>query len=266
MPTPVTDLLLPLLRASHDELAALAGRLRPADLSRASYAREWTVAQVYSHLGSGAEIGLAAVHAAFADGGPPDPQPIWARWNAKAPEAMASDFVEADDRYLATVEALDDATRERLRVPFHLDRVDLGTYLTLRLTEHTLHNWDVRVAFDPGATLAAPALPLLIAVLLAGVAQVSDRKTADRLAPAELVISTVEPDGRYLLTIDESVSLRLLEDGQAEPSRATGRLDLPTEALMRLVSGRLDPEHTPDRAVAAGRPTLDDLRVLFPGY
>jgi hypothetical protein len=151
-----------------------------------------------------------------------------------------------------------------LRVPFHLDRVDLGSYLTLRLTEHTLHNWDVRVAFDPGATLAAPALPLLIAVLLSGVAQVSDRQTADRLAPAELVISTVEPDGRYLLTIDEGVSLRLLEEGQAAPSRATGLLELPTEALMRLVSGRLDPEHTPDRAVAAGRPTLDDLRLLFP--
>jgi hypothetical protein len=125
------------------------------------------VAQVYSHLGSGAEIGLAAVCAAL-DGGvaPPDPEPIWARWNAKAPEAMAYDYIDADDRYLATVEELDDATRERLRVPFHLSSVDLATYLTLRLTEHTLHNWDIRVAFDPAATLAASAVPPLIEVLL----------------------------------------------------------------------------------------------------
>ena len=33
--------LLSILRASHNELTALAGRLRPADLSRPSYAREW---------------------------------------------------------------------------------------------------------------------------------------------------------------------------------------------------------------------------------
>jgi hypothetical protein len=94
--------LLSTLRASHDQLTALAGRLDPADLSRRSYARDWTVAQVYSHLGSGAEIGLAAVHAAL-DGShvPPDPEPIWARWNAKTPQAMATDYVDADDHYLA---------------------------------------------------------------------------------------------------------------------------------------------------------------------
>jgi uncharacterized protein (TIGR03083 family) len=265
VPIPVTE-LLPILRASHDELATLAGRLRPADLTRVSYAREWTVAQVYSHLGSGAEIGLAAVHIAL-DGGvaPPDPEPIWARWNAKTPEAMANDFVDADDRYLASVAALDDATRGRLRVPFHVNLVDLATYLTLRLTEHTLHNWDIRVTFDPDATLAAPAVPALIEIMLDGAAEASDRTTAGRLAPAELVITTVEPDGRYLLTIDDGLSLRLLNERQAGRPGA-GRLDLPTEALMRLVSGRLDPDHTPARTVAEGRPTLDDLRALFPGY
>lgn len=267
MPTPVIE-VLPILRASHDELTALAGRLRPADLSRPSYAREWTVAQVYSHLGSGAEIGLAAVRVAL-DGGvaPPDPEPIWARWNAKVPEAMASDFVDADDRYLATVEALDDATCERLRVPFHVNMVDLATYLILRLTEHTLHNWDIRVTFDPGATLAATAVPPLIDALLVGAAQVANRDTADRLTPAELVITTIEPHGHYLLAIDEGLSLRVLDEEQAAASRpGAGRLELPTEALMRLVSGRLDPEHTPARTVTEGRPTLDDLRALFPGY
>jgi uncharacterized protein (TIGR03083 family) len=263
----VADLLWA-LRASHHQLAALAGRLGPSELSRPSYAREWTVAQVYSHLGSGAEIGLAAVQAAL-DGGdvPPDPEPIWARWNAKTPQAMATDYVDVDDRCLGAVEALDDATREGLTVPFQLTSVDLATYLTVRLTEHALHNWDIRVTFEPAATLAAPAVPLLIGILLTGSAEVSDRAAASRLAPAELVIATVEPDGRYLLTIDDGLSVRLLDDAEAAAHQPNaGRLELPTEALMRLVAGRLDPDHTPTQTVTSGRPTLDDLRKLFPGY
>ncbi len=259
--------LLPILRISHHQLTALAGRLHQADLTRPSYARNWTVAQVYSHLGSGAEIGLAAVGAAL-DGvtAPIDPEPIWARWNAKTPAAMVSDYVDADERYLTVVEGLDDATRERLRVPFHLDLVDLSTYLTLRLIEHTLHNWDIRVAFDPQATLATAAVPLLIDVLVTGAAEVSDRTTATRMAPAELVITTTGPDGRYLLTIGENVSLRLLDEQAAATRPGAGWLELPTEGLMRLVSGRMDPKHTPDPTVSDGKPTLDDLRQLFPGY
>jgi uncharacterized protein (TIGR03083 family) len=260
--------LLSTLRASHHQLTTLADRLGPAGLSHPSYAREWTVAQVYSHLGSGAEIGLAGVRAAL-DGSdvPPDPDPIWARWNAKTPQAMATDYVDADHRYLAAVEALDDATRERLKVPFQLTSVDLATYLTVRLSEVTLHDWDIRVAFDPAATLAAPAVPLLIGILITGAAEVSDATTASRLAPAELLIATREPDGRYQLTIDDGLSLRLLDDAAAVAHQPdAGRLELPTEALMRLVAGRLDPDHTPARTVTAGRPTLDDLRKLFPGY
>lgn len=164
---------------------------------------------------------------------PPEPEPIWARWNAKAPDAMANDYVDADDGYLAAVEALDDATRGRPRVPFHLGSVDLASYLTLQLTEHTLHNWDIRAAFHPGVTLAASAVPPLIDVLL---------------------------------TIDEGLSLRLLNEEQAAAIRpCPGRLELPTEALMRLAAGRLDPDHTPARTGTYGRPTLDDLRQLFPG-
>jgi hypothetical protein len=40
-------------------------------------------------------------------------------------------------------------------------------------------------------------------------------------------------------------------------------LELPAEALVRLVYGRLDPEHTP--AVNVGEAELDELRRAFPG-
>jgi uncharacterized protein (TIGR03083 family) len=267
VPARVRD-LLSILRASHRQLTALAGGLSRADLRRRSYAREWTVAQVYSHLGSGAEIGYAAIRTALDGRVPPDPEAIWARWNAKAPEAMANDYVDADDRFLNTVEALGDTTCQRLRVPFQLHPVDLATCLTMRLTEHALHNWDIRVVFDPRATLAAPAVAPLIGILLTGAAEVSDDATAATLAPAELVITTVEPHGRYRLTIDRGhLTLRPLDEPRPTALRpGAGRLDLPTEALMRLVAGRLDPDHTPARTVTEGTPTLDDLRKLFPGY
>jgi hypothetical protein len=114
------------------------------------------------------------------------------------------------------VEGLDDATRERLRAPSHADLVDFSTYL-----------------------------PLLIDVLVTGTAEVCDRTTATRMPPAELVIATTEPDNRYLLTIGESVSLRLLDEQAAAIHPGAARLELPTEALMRLGAGRLDPQHTP---------------------
>jgi hypothetical protein len=41
-------------------------------------------------------------------------------------------------------------------------------------------------------------------------------------------------------------------------------LELPSEAFIRLVYGRLDPAHTPE---VSGRPTvLEELRRAFPGF
>jgi hypothetical protein len=51
----------------------------------------------------------------------------------------------------------------------------------------------------------------------------------------------------------------LAEDGGA----AAASLVLPAEAFIRLVYGRLDPEHTPELAVVGI--DLDELRRAFPG-
>ena len=45
-----------------------------------------------------------------------------------------------------------------------------------------------------------------------------------------------------------------------------GTLDLPAEALLRLVYGRLDADHTPTLGLSARDVTLDDLRAIFPGF
>ena len=62
------------------------------------------------------------------------------------------------------------------------------------------------------------------------------------------------------------VALRLSADGvelgPGEPGLAPD-LELPAEALCRLVYGRLDPDHTP--AFTGDGELLDSLRAVFPG-
>jgi hypothetical protein len=48
--------LIGVLRNSHERLAGLVTPLTPDQLRAQSYDTEWTIAQVLSHLGSGAEI------------------------------------------------------------------------------------------------------------------------------------------------------------------------------------------------------------------
>jgi hypothetical protein len=50
----------------------------------------------------------------------------------------------------------------------------------------------------------------------------------------------------------------------SEHSTSREALDLPAEAFVRLVYGRLDPDHTPDAVTATGV-DLDLLRRTFPG-
>jgi mycothiol maleylpyruvate isomerase-like protein len=51
------------LRRSHDRLANVAKDAMPEALSRQSGSSEWTVADVFSHLGSASEIALTTLQA-----------------------------------------------------------------------------------------------------------------------------------------------------------------------------------------------------------
>lgn len=264
MPSPI-DALLPALRASHDQLAEIAGTLDGAGLAARSYCTDWSRAQVFSHLGSGAEISLGSLQAALSGDPEPDREQIWARWNALPADEMARGFVESDDRYLTAVEQLDEDSRESVRVPFFLGPTPLADVLTLRLNEHALHSWDIRVSLDPQETLLPQAVPLLLDLppMLVGFA--SRPGDAELTGPVRLALATTDPDRRYLLTASAD-GAELQAADSADPTDTTGQLRLPAEAFVRLVSGRLDPDHTPADTEATGRPTLTQLRALFPGY
>src|SRR5262245_65071239 len=95
------------LRGSHDRLRALVGELDNDGLVRQSMCTEWSVAQVLSHLGSGAEIGLGTLEANVAGQDPPGSDtfpPIWERWNAMEPREVADRFAEADRHFVEAFE------------------------------------------------------------------------------------------------------------------------------------------------------------------
>src|SRR6476619_1912809 len=60
----LADRTIAVLRASHDAVAALVPDLSDEQLRGPSGAAEWPLAQVLSHLGSGAEISIGTLAAA----------------------------------------------------------------------------------------------------------------------------------------------------------------------------------------------------------
>ena len=72
-------------------------------------------------------------------------------------------------------------------------------------------------------------------------------------------VSTSAPERGFTLAIG-SDSLELTTSALA----LAPDLELPTEAFIRLVYGRLDPAHTP--AVSGSLTLLDELRAAFPGF
>jgi uncharacterized protein (TIGR03083 family) len=252
--TTVTD-RLDALEASSARLASLVGRLSSEQLTAQSYASKWTIADVLSHVGSGAVIMRRGIDAAVS-GEPVEEgfnQSVWGEWNAKSPEDKATDALEADRALLDRVAALSDDERASFEFSMGPFTLDLPTFLGLRLNEHVLHTWDIDVALDPAATLPSDAVEIVIDNLgmIAGFASKSDGNERD------IRIHTTEPDRQLVARVGpEKVSLE-----PSDASAAAG-VELPSEAFVRLVYGRLDPAHTPPGVEGSG---LDELRKMFPG-
>lgn len=246
------------LRASHERLAAIVAALTPEQVTAPAYPSEWTIAQVLSHLGSGAQIMALAFDAALSGTTAPGREanpPIWDRWNAKAPGDQVRDGIESDRRLVARFESLDADQRSSLRFASFAGEVEADRLAQLRLNEHAVHTWDVAVALDPSATIGAEAVGLVVDNL-AMVAAFSAK--ADGLSTV-VQVSTTDPHRDFTLTLGPNVTLQPGRD-----AAATAELGLPAEAFIRLVYGRLDPEHTPP--VTATGIALDDLRRAFPGF
>jgi uncharacterized protein (TIGR03083 family) len=251
------------LRHSHDRLAGMVTPLTPEQLREQSYCTDWSLAQVLSHLGSGAEISLLGLPGALGEGEPVSREafgPVWDRWNAKSPDDQAADALAIDEQQVETLEKLTDEQLAGMRMDFFGMQLDAVGIIRLRLSEHALHSWDVAVYSDPGATVPDDAAGLLVDNVPTFLAPRLGKPLPE---PFAVRITTTGPERDYLLTSGESVSMTDWpgESGGEDVPHVT----MPAESLLRLAYGRLDPEHTP-AGVTGDQDALDKLRLIFPGF
>ncbi|MDT7545132.1 MAG: hypothetical protein QOE99_1242 [Actinomycetota bacterium] len=259
-PTPSYDAVLAALTSSHERLVRLLRGLDDDAVDRPSYASEWTIAQVASHLGSGAEIFGLMVEAGQA--GQPAPggdtfAPIWDAWNAKSGPEQVRDALRADAEFLDLFSKLTGEQIKTWRLDMFGTVRSLTELLQMRLAEHALHTWDIEVALDPTATLPDDAAGLVLdnlGFLVSHAAKASAE-------PRGVQVSTSSPDRSLLLQLSTEGATLSAATGAED---AAASLRAPSEAFVRLVYGRLDPEHTPG-SVQADPDLLDQLRKVFPG-
>jgi len=260
----LADQVIAALRSGHDELEEYVQGLDETALAGPSGAREWDVSHVLSHLGSGAEIGLATLQAALSGSDRPSMEAIravWARWNALGSLEHRDGFLTANRRLVEGFEALDEQARDHLRIDmgFLPAPVNVAEAARLRLTEFTYHTWDAKVGADAATTLAPRAVPLLLEQV-AWTVRFAGRVDSLEGRRARLAVEVSNPDRSFGLALDETVSV-------TEPPEAPdGTLRATAEAWLRLVAGRLSPVWTPLGTVVTGPISLDDLRRVFPGY
>jgi uncharacterized protein (TIGR03083 family) len=246
------------VRRSHDRLADQVGGLEPSDLGRPSYCADWSVAQVLSHLGSQAEIFDLFVEAGLTHGPVPAQtvfEPIWDSWNSRTPEEQAAGSVVANEQLVGRLEGLEAEQLASFRLDLFGMDLDAAGLLRMRLSEHAVHTWDVAVAFDGRAQVAPDAVDLLID----GLPELAAR--AGRATPelGTYTIRSTNPGRDFILHLG-GVEL----EARSEPSDQVS-VEMPAEALVRLIYGRLDPSNLPSDLQLTDV-SLDDLRAVFPGF
>jgi uncharacterized protein (TIGR03083 family) len=242
------------LRTSVDRLREIVEGLSQDQIEASAYPTEWSVADVLSHLGSGAEIMQRFLTDALAGAETPSDfaQPVWDAWNAKLPQAQAADALVADRSYVDALGSLSEPERASFTFAMGPRTFDFPAFVGLRLNEHALHTWDIAVTFDPQASLQPDATDLIIEGL-----EMTARYTGKPLgADGRVAVRTREPERAFTITTGPEVTL----EGGAAGDHPD--LEISAEGLIRLVYGRLDPAHTPP---TGGSADLDALRQVFPG-
>jgi len=247
---------LGVLHASAAHLASIVEPLSSEQLRQRAYPAKWTVSDVLSHLGSGAVITRLNVDAALGGEalGGEGVQGIWDEWNSKSPEEQAADALAADRDLLTRLDLLTGEDQAGFRLVLGPLDLDLAAYLGTRVNEHALHTWDIAVSLDASATVLADAVEDVVDNL-GLVARFGSKPTgADRT----ITIHTDNPSRDYEVILSpDGITL--------SPNAPVGQpdLELPAEALARLVYGRLDRDHTP--SFSGTEADLDELRGAFPG-
>jgi uncharacterized protein (TIGR03083 family) len=260
MSSPARDTIA-VLRRSHDHLAALVGGLDDDAIVQPSFDDGWTIAQVCSHLGSGAELNLDWARAAIEHTEPlpqEEIQEVWDRWDSSTPRQQVDGMLVADEAHVAALEAYtdDELAQGHLSLfggHFEIEGNDLARF---RIGEHAVHTWDVAVALDPAARI----LPGAVDVILDGLGASVPRLGEHQGRAWDLAVRTTAPARELVLrSTAEGVTLAPGTAGGVD-----GSLELPAERFVRLCYHRLlDGEDVPVRAATV---TADELLATFPPH
>ncbi len=251
------------LRASQDRLAALLGGLDADAATGPSYCSDWTIAQVCSHLGSGAELQMSFLEAALAHAEPAPVesfQPVWAKWDARPPSEQISECIAVNEAHVEAFEALSDAQLADAHIAlFGVMELDGGGLARFRLGEHAVHSWDIAVALDATARVAGDAVEILIDVVPELVGFFGKPQGGEW----DLLVRGTDPTRTFLLGSHDAITLAPIDPDSAPAT--DGELQLPSEALLRLTYGRLDAAHADGVVLSSDKVALDDVRATFPG-
>lgn len=261
---PSAQVWIDALRASERRFAGLVADLDAAALTQQSYDTEWTIAQVASHLGSGAQIFGLFMDAGMYDAAMPGIevlQPIWDLWNGRSPVEQRDFALTSSEAFTARLESLSPSERASFLLDLFGTEVDVAGLARMRLAEHAVHTWDIAVALDPAATVSPDAVELLVDAL----GQAAARTGKPSEVPFTVLVTTTEPERSFVISVADAVSLEPAGSSQSGEAPYDGTLAMPAEALLRLVGGRLDDDHSPV-VTQNGTRGLADLRATFPGY
>jgi uncharacterized protein (TIGR03083 family) len=250
------------LRSSHRRLEEATRPLTDEEIAGPSYCTDWSTAQVLSHIGSGAQIFGLLLDAGLSGAEAPGREEfskIWDVWNAMSPDEQAESSLVADSAFLQRVDAVPAEELDALQMNLFGAPANAGRLLGMRLSEHAIHTWDVVVMREPSAEVAADAT----AFMIDHVDAVAARSGSTAGGPLEVEITTSEPERTFRLSVAETVTLRPASADDSGP--ATSKVRMPAAALVRLVYGRLDADHTP-ASVEADGVDLNQLRSVFPGF
>jgi uncharacterized protein (TIGR03083 family) len=250
------DLHIAALRSSVHRLHELTASLPEVQLTQRAYPSKWTIADVLSHLGSGAVITQRRLEDSFAGQQMPDdfaPR-AWDEWNAKGPVAKRDDALAADAALLAAIDAVAADQRNSFASPLGPMIIDFEKFVGLRLNEHALHTWDIEVVGDQAATLESQSSSLIVdnLELVAGYTAKATGTTGG------ITVATTEPERRFRIELTKDAVAFSRETSTAH----TVDVRLPAEAFCRLVYGRLDAAHAPPGSESE---ILNSLRAVFPG-
>lgn len=254
--------VLDALRSSHERLVAALDKVDDEHVSDPSYDDEWSIAQVASHLGSGADIFSLLLDAGLRQQPAPGLdqfKPVWEIWNTKSAVQQSRDAPRADASFVNRLARLPTDEWERWHLDFFGAEQTLPELLLMRLGEHAVHTWDIEVVLDPAATLPGDATSLIIESL----PRLVERVGKGTPQPVTVHVLTSRPEREFVLSCTTDAARLTLGPPTSTP---TAMLRVTADAFVRLIYGRLDSDHTAPGSVEAHGVALDTLRAAFPGF